>query len=77
MGRMSEWIPVTERLPSEELDFYLCYTDAGIVVECLWTNNKYGLGPFGDWGWRLMDVPQHQKVTHWMPLPEPPKEESE
>lgn len=71
------WIPVTERLPSEELAFYLCYTDAGIVAECLWTNNKYGLGPFGDWGWRLMDVPQYQKVTHWMPLPEPPKEEAE
>lgn len=70
------WIPVTERLPSEELAFYLCYTDAGIVVECLWTNNKYGLGPFSDWGWRLVDVPQYQKVTHWMPLPEPPKEET-
>ena len=71
------WIPVTERLPSEELAFYLCYTDAGIVVECLWTNNKYGLGTFGNWGWRLMDVPQYQKVTHWMPLPTPPKEETE
>lgn len=38
------WISVKERLPSEELAFYLCYTDAGIVVECLWTNNKYGRG---------------------------------
>lgn len=73
----SRWIPVTERLPSEELAFYLCYTDAGIVVECLWTNNKYGLGPFGDWGWRLMDVPQYQKVTHWMPLPQAPEEGTE
>lgn len=72
------WIPVTERLPREELCFYLCYTDEGVIVECLWTNNKYGLGPFGEWGWRLMDVPQHQRITHWMPLPpppEPPKEE--
>ena len=68
------WIPVTERLPSEELCFYLCYTDKGVIVECLWTNNKYGLGPFGEWGWRLMDVPQYQRVTHWMPLPESPKE---
>ena len=71
------WISVEERLPSEELCFYLCYTDEGVIVECLWTNNKYGLGPFGEWGWRLMDVPQHQRVTHWMPLPKPPKEEND
>ena len=72
---LPRWIPVTERLPSEELCFYLCYTDNGVIVECLWTNNKYGLGPFSKWGWRLMDVPQYQRVTHWMPLPERPKEE--
>lgn len=73
------WIPVTERLPSEELCFYSCYTDKGVIVECLWTNNKYGLGPSGEWGWRWMDVPQYQRITHWMPLPpapEPPKGET-
>lgn len=69
------WIPMTERPPEEELCFYSCYTNKGVVVECLWTNNKYGLGPCGEWGWRLMDVPQHQHITHWMPLPEPPKED--
>lgn len=70
------WIPMTERPPEEELRFYSCYTNKGVVVECLWTNNKYGLGPCGEWGWRLMDVPQYQHITHWMPLPEPPKEEA-
>ena len=74
--RENRWISVKERLPEKSLAFYLCYTDAGIIVECLWTNNKYGLGPFGEWGWRIMDVPQHQSVTHWMPLPEPPKEDN-
>lgn len=68
------WIPATERLPREELCFYLCYTDEGVIVECLWTNNRTGLGPLGEWGWRFMDVPSHQHITHWMPLPEPPKE---
>ena len=67
------WIPVTERLPSEELCFYSCYTDKGVIVECLWTNNRTGLGPLGEWGWRFMDVPSHQRITHWMPLPEPPE----
>lgn len=70
------WIPMTERPPEEELRFYSCYTNKGAVVECLWTNNKYGLGPCGEWGWRLMDVPQYQHITHWQPLPEPPKEEA-
>ena len=74
-GKAPRWVSVKERLPEKELAFYLCFTDCGIVIECLWTNNKYGLGPFGEWGWRLMDVPQYQKVTHWMPLPQPPKEE--
>lgn len=74
--QLPHWIPMTEHLPKEELCFYSCYTDKGVVVECLWTNNKYGLGPLGEWGWRLMDVPPHQYITHWQPLPEPPKEET-
>lgn len=71
----SRWIPMTEQLPEEELCFYLCYTDKGVIVECLWTNNRTGLGPLDEWGWRFMDVPSHQRITHWMSLPEPPKEE--
>ena len=59
-----KWIPVTERLPEDE----------GIIVvlgnPCeVWTFN-------GDYwedecGW-LQDF---KDVTHWMPLPEPPKGE--
>ena len=68
------WIPVTERLPKEE-EIYWCYTNMGIMCECRWTNNRWGLGESDKWGWNIMDVPQYQKVTHWMPLPEPPEEE--
>ena len=74
--RMSKprWIPVTERLPKEK-EIYWCYTNMGIMCECRWTNNIWGLGESDKWGWNIMDVPQYQKVTHWMPLPTPPKEE--
>ena len=69
------WVPVTERLPKEEAEIYWCYTNMGIMCECRWTNNRWGLGESDRWGWNIMDVPQYQKVTHWMPLPQPPKEE--
>ena len=74
-NQQAQWTPMTKRQPPEELCFYSCYTDKGVIVECLWTNNRTGLGPLDEWGWRFMDVPSHQHITHWMPLPEPPKEE--
>ena len=37
--------------------------------------DRFGMGVSESWGWNIMDVPQYQKVTHWMPLPKPPKEE--
>ena len=70
------WIPVTERLPESVRKSYLCLTDTGYHCEARWTNNVYGhLYTSGnEWGWSIADVPQYCEVTHWMPLPEPPKE---
>ena len=60
------WIPVTERLPGRE--WVLCKCRANIH-EVLSLRDGY---------W--YHDPQHQYmsgfVTHWMPLPEPPKEEA-
>lgn len=69
------WISVTERLPEDKKETYWCYTDLGAMCECRWTNNHLGMGESDLWGWNIIDVPQYQKVTHWMPLPAPPKEE--
>ena len=61
------WIPVTERLPDDSIPstFYLCYWN-GYIRVC-----KY---------WRARKVFELRgktvKVTHWMPLPEPPKEDA-
>ena len=62
---LPKWIPVTERLP-EKSDEYLVYCGEydGVCVlnyEILETKSK----------WRS----RWKEVTHWMPLPEPPKEE--
>jgi hypothetical protein len=53
---MSEWIPVSERLPDEEAR--VLATDGTDVFDSEYMS--------GNWEWCA-------DVTHWMPLPEPPK----
>ena len=57
------WIPVSERLPEDR-------TRCATVSE----DDDYGLGLYTkDFGWMF---PCYMgKVSHWIPLPEPPKEE--
>jgi hypothetical protein len=79
---IQKWIPVTERLP-EVVDSYL------VVVKCKYdwekeydidvdvaTYNPYEKAyiddcwnTYNDWN----EGQQYIHVTHWMPLPEPPK----
>ena len=62
------WIPVTERLP-EFGERVLC-TDGVAVFE----QYRVELScVYGTWDRFGMKSPM-QEVTHWMPLPEPPKE---
>ena len=62
-----KWIPVSERLPNH-LDSVLCYTNFEEVRIWQWHEGwKSWIGLIADYGKNV--------VTHWMPLPEPPKEE--
>lgn len=63
------WIPVTERLPKFE-GTYLVYTERGSVYE----SHFYPKKVFRDDYVREPQWSQRgkAKVTHWMPLPEPP-----
>lgn len=68
------WIPVTERLPSEN-GLYLCCWKA----QC---DDQTWIIRLADWradtGWMNMhDEPMKKPITHWMPLPEPPEEVDE
>lgn len=60
-----KWIPVTERNP-DETGFYIVRTITGKV-----TTARFHIDPVylkeGIW-------PNNRNPTHWMPLPEPPKE---
>ena len=61
-----KWIPVTERLP-EELKPVLTWHGEGYFPECgRWTGRSW------ETTWEFEDL---TGVTHWMLLPEPPKEE--
>lgn len=56
------WIPVTERLPDWRDGKVLVFTKYGFSL-CERTVNGRWKGQHANW------------ITHWMPLPEPPKEE--
>ena len=66
---VQEWIPVTERLP-EWGERVIC-TDGYAVFE----QYRVGLScVYGMWDRGGSKSPM-QEVTHWMPLPQPPKGE--
>lgn len=69
-GALPKWIPVTERLPKEG-EFVLVYGD-------LYANKHDGgviaVSKRMDWNY-WQGFGRERDITHWMPLPQPPKEE--
>lgn len=63
---MSEWISVKDKLPEED-DLYNVYCKDGSMAYAWFVKDRWFIDccECGD-GY----------VTHWMPLPEPPREES-
>ena len=59
------WIPVSERLPENGEDVLVCDGDA-MAVACFNTKDRV-------WDFFELDFWSSSDVTHWMPLPEPPK----
>lgn len=59
---VQKWIPVSERLP-EKNTTVIAATDYGVVFQALYAYDGWDL-------WEGNEV----NITHWMPLPEPPKE---
>ena len=66
---VQEWIPVDDRLPEEKVNCIVHYKhaycdndDYWAIGICFYNGEKFQM----DWLY---------KVTHWMPLPKPPKGE--
>ena len=60
-----KWIPVTERLPEPGVEVYVCDT----YGDCFLSWMKDGCGGHSYWFYT-----ECGEITHWVPLPEPPKE---
>lgn len=79
--KQSEWFSVEERLPEndyekhwKERQRFLVYTEPNGLMYVA----KYGYKEYGWWsdgGGYVLDEKNYRKVTHWMPLPQPPKGE--
>ena len=63
-----KWIPVTEKLPKRR-KWVLCRCVANIYEVLKYENAEWYHDP--------AHVYMFDFVTHWMPLPEPPKEEDD
>ncbi len=66
---MSEWISVKEKLP-KPYQYVLCFCEKGVhhldryIICCVTENDE----------WNDVDYYDVSHISHWMPLPEPPKE---
>lgn len=73
---IQRWIPVSERLPHAEYgesDNVLAMCGCGIIYFLCFDGGNwcYPTGELYLWDW---DNREEQRITHWMPLPDPPKE---
>ena len=70
---VQQWIPVTERLPEpyvRVLALRQKFDDGGRFQKVEHIIPVYG----GEFAWFMDMSSWKSKVTHWMPLPEPPKD---
>ena len=71
--REVKWIPVTERLPDDiDEEVLVCTEDYGVSGLGFVTVATYGVSGWLECWERKTYL---TAVTHWMPLPQPPKEE--
>lgn len=59
-----KWISIEEQLPPNNIDIIMFHDVLGIYTGYV-LNGEYYFYAYGE--------PFYNHVTHWMPLPEPPK----
>lgn len=80
-ARVPEWISVKDRLPEESGNYIVCCDDSSCSYgEGIWySSDVVVVSEYyeGSWIWYESGTEWSLEniVTHWMPLPEPPKGE--
>ena len=64
---VQEWIPVKDRLPESGKE--------GVLIALRWGAVDIGWCEDGRWSSEFINEYEDGEVTHWMPLPQPPKGE--
>jgi Protein of unknown function (DUF551) len=87
---MSDWISVKDRLPEHHKTVLVCNNKKGMcVVVFIDSIEMNKVMEKSQYPWECVDVKKHpyyfisqeinqhtaNNITHWMPLPEPPKDE--
>ena len=67
------WIPVTERLPQSEGTYLVCTNRGSVYASHFYPEFVFRDGYVREPQWSQRG---NVTVTHWMPLPEPPKEDN-
>lgn len=69
------WVPVTERLPKQNCQIWICYEKTGYTYGAFY-NVTYKLWQIFDpcGGWSNIDA--KSPPTHWMPIPKLPEAQS-
>ena len=64
---VQEWISVKDGLPKNGKE--------GVLIALRWGEVDIGWCEDGQWGSEFINEYEDGEVTHWMPLPQPPKGE--
>lgn len=77
----SEWVSVDERLPEKNIRVWAFYTGTCVHSGTTWNRDGCWFAAWWDGSWNSTLVAEalskldadDVRITHWMPLPEPPE----
>lgn len=70
------WIPVAERLPKDGEFVLVCNDDKHMMIAKYETETYEWYYKYTNYDFDIWDNEEQGPVCYWMPLPEPPKEET-
>jgi hypothetical protein len=70
---MSTWILARDELPPLDTDVLVWPVTSHEHKYCVARRAQYPGKPDERWFWAAWDFTEDPVVTHWMPLPEPPR----